>query len=120
MVLPLAMHAETEGTFVNFEGRAQRFMPAYGPKGQTKAGWAWASALFAELGNERRYRSARDVWMDLGKELPEGSLGDFDWDRTPRTHSKGVTPLPGGTVDGRPPGWRELIPLRTPSGETAA
>src|SRR5690606_22044191 len=34
VALPLAMHGEGEGTFVNFEGRAQRFLPAYGPKGR--------------------------------------------------------------------------------------
>src|SRR5690606_8628394 len=41
MLLPLATHAETEGTFVNFEGRFQRFLPAYPPRGQVRGGWSW-------------------------------------------------------------------------------
>jgi NADH-quinone oxidoreductase subunit G len=120
VVLPLAAHAEGEGTFVNFEGRAQRFLPAYQTKGASAPGWKWAGALLRELGHEHLWASAREVWVDLGAKLPAGSLGDFDWDETPKTHEKGVTPLSGGTVDGRPPGWRELIPLRTSGGSSAA
>lgn len=120
ILLPLATHAEEEGTFVNFEGRAQRFMPAYPAKGASLPAWRWAGGLLGGLGQERAWTSTREVWTDLGPKLPEGSLGSFDWDRRPRTHEKGVTPLRGGTVDGRPAGWRELIPLRTSGGETAA
>lgn len=120
ILLPLATHAEGEGTFVNFEGRAQRFVPAYAAKGASLPAWDWAGRLLRELGQEPAWATAREVWTDLGRKLPEGSLGSFDWDRRPRTHEKGVTPLKGGTVDGRPAGWRELIPLRTSGGETAA
>lgn len=120
VVLPLAVHAEGEGTFVNFEGRFQRFLPAYPPRGDVKPGWFWSSLLLKELGFAYRYTSAREVFLDLAKRLPAGVVGDFNWDKVPRTHMKGVTPLPGGTVDGRPPGWRELIPLKTPTGTTAA
>lgn len=120
VVLPLAVHAEGEGTFVNFEGRFQRFMPAYPARAEVKAGWHWATALLAELGFTYRYASAREIFRELSKKLPAGSMGTFNWDDTPRIHSKGVTPLPGGTVDGRPAGWRELIPLKTPNGSPAA
>ncbi len=115
IALPLATHAEGEGTFVNFDGRAQRYLRAYPASGSSRAGWQWATALLAELGYAYAYASAGEVFADLSKRLPEGALGDFDWKKTPRAVVKGVTPLPGGTVDGRPPGWRELIPLRTPS-----
>lgn len=118
VVLPLAPHSEAEGTFVNFQGRAQRFLAAYEPRGAALPGWAWAARLLRELGHETGWSSTREVFMDLGRKLPEGSLGTFDWDATPRRHLKGVVPLPGGTVDGRPAGMRELIPLRT--GGTAA
>lgn len=120
ILLPLATHAEEEGTFVNFEGRAQRFVAAYPAKGASLPAWDWAGRLLRELGQEQAWTSTREVWMDLGRKLPEGSLGSFDWNQRPRTHEKGVTPLRGGTVDGRPAGWRELIPLRTSGGETAA
>ncbi|HEY0840573.1 MAG TPA: 2Fe-2S iron-sulfur cluster-binding protein [Vulgatibacter sp.] len=115
VVLPLATHAEGEGTFVNFDGRAQRFMPAYGTKGAVQPAWRWAATLLGHLGLEYRFATAGEVFAELSKRLPAGALGDFDWTKAPRTVMKGVTPLTGGTVDGRPPGWRELIPLRTSS-----
>ena len=113
VALPLAPHSESEGTFVNFQGRAQRFLAAYPPRGGARPGWAWAARLLRELGQETGWSSAREVFMDLGRKLPEGSLGSFDWDATPRRYLKGVVPLPGGTVDGRPAGMRELLPLRS-------
>jgi len=115
IVLPLATHAEGEGTFVNFEGRAQRFMPAYAAKGAVQPAWRWAATMLGHLGLEYRFASAGEVFAELSKRLPAGALGDFDWKKAPRTVVKGVTPLTGGTVDGRPPGWRELIPLRASS-----
>ena len=115
VVLPLATHAEDEGTMVNFEGRAQRFLRAYPSQTEARPAWAWAGLLLKELGLAYRYASAREVFQDLGRRLPAGALGSFDWDAVPRQLLKGSTPLPGGTVDGRPPGWRELIPLRTSS-----
>jgi NADH-quinone oxidoreductase subunit G len=115
VVLPLSTHAEDEGTFVNFEGRAQRFLRAYPSQTDARPAWAWAGLLLKELGLAYRYQTAREVFADLGRRLPAGALGSFDWDAVPRQILKGVTPLPGGTVDGRPPGWRELIPLRTSS-----
>lgn len=120
VVLPVATHVEDEGTFVNFQGRAQRFVRAYAPKGASRPAWDWACRLMRELGHEMAWTSVREVWTDLGRKLPEGSLGGFDWNKTPRTREKGVTPLRGGTVDGRPAGLRELVPLRTSGGETAA
>lgn len=116
VVLPLATHAEDEGTFVNFEGRAQRFLPAYPPRGGVLPGWKWAGMIGAELGLSYRYASAGEVFAEQSKRLPAGALGDFDWKAVPRTTIRGVTPLPGGTVDGRPPGWRQIVPLKTPGG----
>src|SRR5690606_34485164 len=113
VALPLAPHSEAEGTFVNFQGRAQRFLAAYAPRGGARPGWAWAARMLRDLGQETGWNSAREVFMDLGRKLPEGSLGSFDWDATPRRYLKGVVPLPGGTVDGRPAGMRELLPLRS-------
>ncbi|AKU90687.1 2Fe-2S iron-sulfur cluster-binding protein [Vulgatibacter incomptus] len=120
VVLPLATHAEGDGTFVSFEGRAQRFLPAIPAVGASRAAWHWAAALLGELGFSHRFASAGEAFAELSKRLPAGALGDFDWTKVPRTMTKGVTPLTGGTVDGRPPGWRELIPLRTPAGTSAA
>lgn len=41
LLLPSATFAESEGTFVNNEGRAQRFYKALADKDQVKASWQW-------------------------------------------------------------------------------
>jgi NADH-quinone oxidoreductase subunit G len=41
IVLPAATFAESEGTFVNNEGRAQRFYRALPDNGDTKSSWQW-------------------------------------------------------------------------------
>jgi NADH-quinone oxidoreductase subunit G len=45
IVLPAATFAESEGTFVNNEGRAQRFYQALPDNGQVKASWQWIGDL---------------------------------------------------------------------------
>ncbi len=41
LVLPAGTFAETDGTFVNYEGRAQRFFQAFVPSGGVRASWRW-------------------------------------------------------------------------------
>ncbi|CAI8891400.1 NADH-quinone oxidoreductase subunit NuoG [Methylococcus capsulatus] len=41
LVLPAASFAETEGTLVSSEGRAQRFFAAMQPAGDSRDGWRW-------------------------------------------------------------------------------
>jgi NADH-quinone oxidoreductase subunit G len=45
IVLPAATFAESEGTFVNNEGRAQRFYQALPDNGNVKASWQWIGDL---------------------------------------------------------------------------
>ena len=76
---------ETDGTFVNFEGRAQRFEMAYFPRGEARPHWA----LAAELGARARARPAlRERARRLRARSAAGSappLGDFRWDSLPST-----------------------------------
>jgi len=44
LVLPVSTFAETEGTFVNGEGRAQRFFAAMSPRGEAMDSWRWLAA----------------------------------------------------------------------------
>ncbi len=46
IVLPAATFAESSGTFVNNEGRAQRFYRAYIPKGDIQESWKWLRDIF--------------------------------------------------------------------------
>jgi len=44
LVLPAATFAEGDGTLVNNEGRAQRFLQVYVPEGEIRESWRWLSS----------------------------------------------------------------------------
>jgi NADH-quinone oxidoreductase subunit G len=112
-LLPAAPHSEMDGTFVNFEGRAQRFEMAYFPKGEARPHWALASDLGRELGLGYRFASARDAFAALGGRLG-AALGEFQWDALASTGRRlGIVPLAAGTVDGRLAGNRDRVPADT-------
>jgi NADH-quinone oxidoreductase subunit G len=112
-LLPAAPHSEMDGTFVNFEGRAQRFEMAYFPRGEARPHWSLAADLGRELGLGYRFASARDAFAALGG-LLGASLGDFQWDALASTGRRfGIVPLAAGTVDGRLAGNRDRVPSET-------
>ena len=50
LVFPAGTFAETDGTLVNYEGRAQRFFRVFVPGGQVRASWSgWARSLLGIL-----------------------------------------------------------------------
>ena len=49
LVLPAANFAETEGTLVSMEGRAQRHFPAFQPAAERHPAWLWLLACMKEL-----------------------------------------------------------------------
>ncbi|TDG12963.1 NADH-quinone oxidoreductase subunit NuoG [Seongchinamella unica] len=51
LVLPAANFAETEGTLVSLEGRAQRHYPVFLPQGERRPSWVWLLACMKELGH---------------------------------------------------------------------
>ncbi len=113
VLLPAAPHSEADGTFVNFEGGAQRFEMAYFPRGDARPHWALAAELGAALGLSHRFAAARDVFVALGGRLG-GALGDYVWDSMPSTGKRfGIVPLAAGTVDGRLAGNRDRVPSET-------
>jgi NADH-quinone oxidoreductase subunit G len=113
ILLPAAPHSEMDGTFVNFEGRAQRFEMAYFPRGEARPHWSLAADLGRELGLEHRFAGSRDVFAALGARLG-GALGDFKWDSLPSVGKRfGIVPLAAGTVDGRLAGNRDRVPADT-------
>ncbi len=110
VLLPAAPHAESDGTFVNFDGRAQRFELAYWPRGDSRPHWALAAEIGKALGLAYRWQNAREVFMSLAPRLG-GALGDFRWDSLASTARRpGLLPIAAGTVDGRLPGYRERVP----------
>ncbi|MCR8923722.1 NADH-quinone oxidoreductase subunit NuoG [Dasania sp. GY-MA-18] len=51
LALPAASVAESEGTIVSLEGRAQRYFPVSECQGERRASWAWLLACLKELGH---------------------------------------------------------------------
>jgi NADH-quinone oxidoreductase subunit G len=68
VILPLATHAECEGTFTNHAGRVQHFAVAVTPPGEARPGWqvlADLLGLVAPDAPEGRAKSAADVFAAL-------------------------------------------------------
>jgi NADH-quinone oxidoreductase subunit G len=113
VLLPAAPHAEMDGTFVNFEGKAQRFELAYFPRGEARPHWALATAIGQALGLGLQFASGREVFAALAPKLG-AALGDFKWDSLPSAGKRfGIVPLAAGTVDGRLAGNRDRVPAET-------
>ncbi len=116
--LPAAPHSEYDGTFVNFEGRPQRFQRAYPEWDEARPHWRLAEALLRELGFAWRWPSARELFAELSPRVPE--LASFDWnDLGPGGRREpGVAARPAA-ADARPPGYRERAVAQPGQGKQA-
>ena len=111
VLLPASPAPESDGTFVNFEGRAQRFELAYWPRGESLPHWGLSAEVGRALGLTSRWSSARQLFEDLGRRVAD-QLPGYEWSSLPSVdRRKGLIPLAAGTVDGRLPGQRERMPL---------
>jgi len=62
LALPAGTFAESDGTFVSSEGRAQRFFQVFVPEGEVCASWRWLNPL--------GWRKLDEVLAELSLELP--------------------------------------------------
>jgi len=69
-VLVGAAWAEKSGTFINADGRVQRFDRAVSPPGEARAEVEWLSSLLAALDENEKVRSAAEVFAEMAKEVP--------------------------------------------------
>jgi NADH-quinone oxidoreductase subunit G len=60
ITLPAATFAETSGTLVNNEGRAQRFYQVFAPEGEVQASWRWMRDVMIAAG-----RPEVSAWQTL-------------------------------------------------------
>ena len=72
VVLPAATFAESTGTLVNNEGRAQRYYQVFVPDGETQASWRWLRDMSAVLQcpGGSSWRAVDDVIAALVEQLP--------------------------------------------------
>lgn len=69
--LPGASFAESTGTLINFEGRAQRFFQVFVPDGAVKASWRWLQGMMDSAGvKRRRWESLDDLTADAASSIP--------------------------------------------------
>ncbi|NLF13730.1 MAG: NADH-quinone oxidoreductase subunit NuoG [Anaerolineaceae bacterium] len=72
LVLPAGTFAESDGTLVNNEGRAQRFFQVLAPVGEVQESWRWLGALAAMSGRGTGgWASLDDVLAAMAQELPD-------------------------------------------------
>ena len=74
VVLPAATFAESVGTLVNNEGRAQRFFEVLAPNESIQASWRWLSDIMAASGKPAlAWQTVDDLITALATELPRFS-----------------------------------------------
>ncbi len=71
VILPAATFLETEGVFVNTEGRLQKFNKIMSPQGASKPDW-W---IVSEIGRNMRpsdfsFKKPSSVWKDISRSVP--------------------------------------------------
>ena len=88
MVLPAASFAESQGTLINHEGRAQRFFPVFPPAEQRLPSWQWLLQLAALSGNSQltaltqfdqvvdACAASQPAFAHLNEVAPDGSFRD--------------------------------------------
>jgi NADH-quinone oxidoreductase subunit G len=102
LVLPIASFAESGGTLVNNEARAQRFFQVFIPTGEILPGWRWIQLIGERMHGEGGFGWARshDVAVELADAQPI-----FDPIRTlasaPSTEPRRKVPRQSHRVSGR-------------------
>jgi NADH-quinone oxidoreductase subunit G len=73
LVLPAGTFAESDGTLVSSEGRAQRFFQVFVPAGDIQESWRWLRDLAALCGREDMagWEELDDVIVALSNAMPE-------------------------------------------------
>ncbi|MBD3163011.1 MAG: 2Fe-2S iron-sulfur cluster binding domain-containing protein [Candidatus Eisenbacteria bacterium] len=71
LVHPVAPHPECDGTFVNFQGRVQRFRKAKPALGDALTVMELLRRIAAGLGTEFGWVNLNHVWKEMAVEVPE-------------------------------------------------
>jgi NADH-quinone oxidoreductase subunit G len=79
VVLPVTNVAEEDGTFVNRDGRVQRYMQAKGAPGMARPAWWVLGEVVAELGRGESPATAAEAFAALADEVT--AFGGLTYDR---------------------------------------
>lgn len=71
VVLPSSSFIEKDGTLVNIEGREQKIRQAIQPRGNSRPDWRILADLFGRLGTPVPYFSARDIYREYSRAIPQ-------------------------------------------------
>ena len=91
IVLPISAHPEKEGTYVNSQGRLQRFDRAYPAPTGARDALEVLSELLAKVGKEEEPSTAREVFARLSESVP--AFADLEYRGLPE---HGVVPETAG------------------------
>ncbi len=69
LTLPLATFAETNGTFINFQGRVQRFSKAVEPLGDSRPPWQTILLLGREMGYKFKAFSDAELFKEFANSI---------------------------------------------------
>jgi NADH-quinone oxidoreductase subunit G len=71
LVLPAGTFAEADGTFINNEGRAQRFFQVFDPSSDVQASWRWLceGSIAAGFDAEAHWQSLDDLTTAMATEM---------------------------------------------------
>ncbi len=78
LVLPVAMFAEREGTWINVDGRLQRFLPALAPLGVAVPEWKVWKELLGRFGTPMLHANTQAVFKVLAESHP--AFKGLTWD----------------------------------------
>ncbi len=85
VLLPITPFTETDGTFVNMEGRAQEFQAVVNPLGESRPGWKILRVLANQLAIDGfDYNTIADIRQEARTELiPEQTLKELRFPQQP-------------------------------------
>lgn len=69
-VIPIAMWAERDGTYTNFQGRVQRALKVFDPRGMATPEWKIWLELARRVGYTSEFSTAREVFDHIGTQVP--------------------------------------------------
>jgi NADH-quinone oxidoreductase subunit G len=76
-LLPGCAHAEKRGTFVNVNGRLQRFWKAVEPPGDARPEWEFLQEMVSQVTGENAAASIEGLFNRMAREIP--AFAGLDW-----------------------------------------